>query len=53
KDKLVEPIKPLKIDVSNEFNTLTLLGAQVQIPVRGAQRSGTVYCYATRESLDD
>ncbi|CAF3477816.1 unnamed protein product [Rotaria sp. Silwood1] len=52
-EKLVEPIQSLKIDTSNEFNKLTLLGAQVQIPVRGAQRSGTVYCYATRDSLDD
>jgi len=51
--KLVEPIQPLKIDTSNEFNVLTLLGAQVQIPIRGSQRSGTVYCYATRDSLDD
>jgi hypothetical protein len=28
-EKLVEPIQPLKIDTSNEFNVLTLLGAQV------------------------
>ena len=28
-DKLGEPIQPLKIDTSNEFNTLTLLSAQV------------------------
>jgi hypothetical protein len=28
-EKLIEPIQPLKIDTSNEFNTLTLLGAQV------------------------
>ena len=53
RDKLVEPIKPLKVDTSNPFNVLTLLSAQVQIPVRGAERSGTLYCYATRESLDD
>ncbi|CAF2513391.1 unnamed protein product [Rotaria sp. Silwood2] len=52
-EKLVEPIQPLKVNTSNEFNNLTLLGAQVQIPIRGAQRSGTVYCYATRDSLDD
>ncbi|CAF1113148.1 unnamed protein product [Rotaria sordida] len=52
-EKLVEPIQPLKIDTSNEFNNLTLLGAQIQIPIRGAQRSGIVYCYATRDSLDD
>lgn len=52
-EKLVEPIQPLKIDTSNSFNTLTLLSAQVEIPIRGALRSGSVYCYATRESLDD
>jgi hypothetical protein len=28
-EKLVEPILPLKIDTSNQFNVLTLLGAQV------------------------
>jgi hypothetical protein len=28
-EKLVEPIQPLKIDTSNQFNVLTLLGAQV------------------------
>ncbi|CAF1176889.1 unnamed protein product [Adineta steineri] len=52
-EKLVEPIQPLKIDTSNEFNSLSLLGAQVQIPIRGTKRSGAVYCYATRDSLDD
>ena len=29
-DKLVEPIKPLKIDTSDNFNVVTLLGAQVK-----------------------
>ncbi|CAF0820097.1 unnamed protein product [Adineta ricciae] len=52
-DKLVAPIQPLKIDTSNEFNKLTLLSAQFQLPIRGAQRSGTLFCYATRNSLDD
>ena len=52
-EKLVEPVQPLKLDTSNPFNVLTLLGAQVQIPVRGAERAGTIYCYATRDSLDD
>lgn len=29
-DKLIEPVQPLKIDTSSEFNSLTLLGAQVE-----------------------
>lgn len=32
-EKLVEPINPLKIDTSNDFNSLTLLGAQVSDPI--------------------
>ncbi|CAF1299860.1 unnamed protein product, partial [Didymodactylos carnosus] len=28
-EQLVEPLQPLKIDTSNKFNTLSLLGAQV------------------------
>ncbi|CAF1062202.1 unnamed protein product, partial [Didymodactylos carnosus] len=52
-EQLVEPLQPLKIDTSNKFNTLSLLGAQLQIPVRGAQRSGILFCYATRDSLDE
>ncbi|UJR08638.1 hypothetical protein I4U23_012897 [Adineta vaga] len=52
-EKLTEPLQPLKINTSNEFNNLTLLGAQVEIPIRGSKRAGSVYCYATRDSLDD
>ena len=32
-EKLIEPIQPLKIDTSNSFNTLTLLGAQVNFAI--------------------
>ncbi|UJR37585.1 hypothetical protein I4U23_030283 [Adineta vaga] len=52
-DKLIEPIEPLLVDTTSKFNTLSPLGAQVEIPVRGAERSGIIYCYATRESVDD
>ena len=31
REKLGEPLQPLKVDTSNAFNVLTLLGAQVSV----------------------